>query len=292
MRNTVNFAALFLGTALAATTAAQAQQSQQFNGQQMGQQYGTQQFGQPMTGQGQGQQQLTEQNIHNFFQQAQNVLQQTARTQDPATLRQYLNQYVAPDAEFTTVSQLFVGNRHVATTVAEANDEMVSDALGYAANMLQGRKLVSNYQINIDVRDIEISPSGDTARVKTVVHETGMLTGPMAQHVASRVGQARERIGQLRQQWQQGQAGQGQQQSGQLGQGQQQPWTQTPQMQSGQPQGGMTSGMGFGTGAGGGTQGQGIPFETVANCTNTILLEQGQIQLGNTFCRGTTHLGQ
>ncbi|HEX7073764.1 MAG TPA: hypothetical protein VF226_06950 [Hyphomicrobiaceae bacterium] len=291
MRNTVNFAALLMGTALAVTTAAQAQQSQQFNGQQMGQQFGTQQFGQPMTGQMQGHQQLTQQSIQNFFQQAQNVLQQTARTQDPNALRQYINQYVAPDAEFTTISQLFVRDRHVATTVAEASDEMVSDALGYAANMLQGRKLVSNYQINIDVRDIDISPSGDTARVKTVVHERGILTGPMAQHVASRVGQARQRMGQLRQQWQQGQTGQGQQQFGQLGQGQQ-PWTQTPQMQSGQPQGGMTSGMGSGTGAGGGTQAQGIPFETLANCTNDILLEQGQIKLGNTFCRGTMHLGQ
>lgn len=277
MKRTVNLA-LCLGAGLALATTAHAQQSQQFNGQQMMRQQPFGQQQQQFSGQTQGQQQLTEQSIHNFFQQVQNVLQQTARTQDPNALRQFFSQYLAPDAEFTSISQLYLRDRHVATTVAEATDEMVTDALGYAATALQGRKLVSNYDISINVGDIEMSPGQNSARVDTVIQESGILTGPVAQRVA----QARERIGELRQQQQQGQWDQGQQQFGQLGQGaQQQRW------------GRMQSGTGMGAGsAGGGAEPQGIQFQTRANCTHDVMLQQGQIKLGNTFCRSTTRLGQ
>lgn len=283
MKTTGNLAAICFGAGLALATAAHAQQSQQFDGQQMMRQ---QPFGQQQqfSGQMQTHQQLTEQNVHNFFQQAQNVLQQTARTQDPNTLRQYLSQYLAPDAEFTSISQLFLRDRHVATTVSEATDEMVTDALGYAATALQGRQLVSDYEISINVRDIQMSPGQDSARVETTIQERGMLTGPVAQRVA----QARERIGEMRQQRAQGQWGQDQQQMGQLGQRlQDQRWGR---MQNGQFQGGM--GMGAGPGRGGGAEPQGIQFQTRANCTHEVMLQQGQIKLGNTFCRSTTRLGE
>lgn len=278
MKTTVHLAVFCLGTALGLATGAQAQQTQQFNGQQMMRQ---QPFGQQQqfSGQMQGHQQLTEQSIHNFFQQTQSVLQQTARTQDPNALRQYLSQYLAPDAEFTSISQLYLRDRHIATTVAEATDEMVTDALGYAATALQGRKLVGDYNISIDVGDIQISPSKDSARVETVIQESGMLIGPVAQRVA----QARERIGELRQQGQWGQN----QQMGQSGQRfQEQRWGR---MQSDQSQGGM--GMGASPGRGGGAEPQGIRFQTRADCTHDLMLQQGQIKLGNTFCRSTTRLG-
>jgi len=273
VKTTVHLAVFCLGTGLGLTTAVQAQQTQQ---QQMMRQ---QPFGQQqqLSGQMQGHQQLTEQNIHNFFEQAQSVLQQTARTQDPNTLRQYLSQYLAPDAQFTSISQLYLRDRHIATTVSEATDEMVTDALGYAATALQGRKLVSDYNITIDVRDIQMSPGQDSARVETSIQERGMLTGPVAQRVA----QARERIGELRQQWGQNQ------QMGQFGQrSQEQRWGR---MQSDQSQGGM--GMGAGPGRGGAAEQQGIQFQTWAECTHDLTLQQGQIKLGNTFCRSTTRLG-
>lgn len=270
----VHLAVFCLGTGLGLATAVQAQQTQQFGTQQMmRQQPGQQQ----LPGQVQGDQQLTEQSIHNFFQQAESVLQQTARTQDPEALRQYLSQYLAPDAQFTSISQLYLRDRHIATTVSEATDEMVTDALGYAATALQGRKLVSDYTISIDVEDIDISPSQDTARVETSIQERGMLIGPVAQRVA----QARERMGELRQQ-----RGQGQQ-MGQLGQRlQEQRWGR---MQSDQPQGGM--GMGTGPGRGGAPEQQGIQFQTWAECTHDLSLQRGQIKLGNTFCRSTTRIG-
>lgn len=289
VKNPVKFAVLCVGTALVVTTAAQAQQPQQLPQQPMGQQFGVQQPsqqmpgqqmpGQQMPGQMPSQQQLTQQSIQNFFQQAQNVLQQTARTQDPQMLRQYLDQYVEPGASFTSISQLFLGDRHVATTVSEATDEMISDALGYAANALQGRKLVSNYEISINVRDIDMSPNQQSARVETTMQERGTLTGPIAERVASRAGQMRERLGEMRQQRQ----GQDQQQMGQLGQRLQQRWSE---MQSDQGQGGV------GMGAGGGMQTQGIQFQSRANCTHEMMLDQGQLKLGNTFCRATMRLGQ
>lgn len=290
MKKSVSLAVLCLslGTALPAAAQTQ-QQGQQFEGQQTGQQTGQQQFGQQMPGQ---QQRLSEQRIRNFFEQAENVLQQTARTQDPDALRQYLSQYMAPQAEIMSISELYLGDRHVATTVAQATDETVTDALGYAATALQGRKLVSDYDIEINVRDIQMMPGQNAARVRTVIQEEGMMTGPIARRVAGRIGEARERIGQLREQWQQQDQGQWSQsaepQMGQLGQRLQQRWGQ---MQDGQSQEGMGMGMGFGPGRGGGAEQEGIHFRTRANCTHDILLEQGQMRIGNTFCRGTTRLG-
>ena len=291
MNKTGYLAVLCLSTGLALPATAQTQQSQQPMGQQqlgqqpMGQQqFGQQQFGQQPT----GQQKLTEQRIQNFFTQAEDVLQRTARSQDPTQLRQYLDQFLEPDATITSSTELYIGDRHVATTVAFATDETVTDALGYAATALQGRKLVSDYNIEISVQDIQIMPGQTSARVMTVIQEEGLFGGPIARAVAGRVGQARERIGELREQFQQdqGQWGRAQQdsQTGQLGQRLRQGWGQ---MQRGQE--GMGGGMATGPGRGGAPEG--IRFQTRANCTHDIMLDQGQIRIGNTFCRGSMRLG-
>ncbi len=264
MRKTACVAILCLGTGLALPAAAQ--------GQQGSQQFGQQQFGQ------QPSQQLTEQQVRNFFDQAERVLQQTARTQDPAALRQYLNTFLADDAVITSATQLFLGDRHVATTVADATNETVTEALGYAATALQGRKLVSDYGLQINVTDIQMLPGQNAARVSTEIQESGILSGPVAQRVSERAGEARQRSGEMRRQW-------GQSQSGQPGQNLQQGWGQT---QSGSAQG---SGTGVGEGRGGAPEQQGIRFQSRADCTHNVRLEQGQIRLGNTFCRGEMRLG-
>jgi len=276
VKRTAYIAVLCLGAGLALPAAGQAQQQQPSGQQQLGQQAGQ------MAGQ-----HLTEQRIQNFFKQAEDVLQRTARTQDPAQLQQYLDQYLEPDATITSSTELYIGDRHVATTVAFATDETVTDALGYAATALQGRKLVSDYDIEISVRDIQMLPGQNAARVRTVIQESGIWGGPLARRVAERAGQARERIGELREQFQQdqGQWGRTQdRQMGQLGQRLRQGWGQ---MQSGQE--GMGMGMGIGPGRGGAPEG--IHFQTRANCMIDVMLDQGQIRIGNTFCRGTMRLG-
>ncbi|MCL4768422.1 MAG: hypothetical protein KJZ80_19570 [Hyphomicrobiaceae bacterium] len=283
MKKTVHLAVLCLGTGLALSATAQAQQGQQLGGQQMGQQ----QFGQQMPGQMPGQMlgqqtQLTEQRIRNFFKQAERVLQQTARSQDPGQLQQYLDQFLAPDATITSASELYFGDTHVATTIAHISDETVIDALGHAATALQGRKLVSDYDLDIRVRNVRMMPGNQAARVTTVIQETGVLGGPAA---APRVAQAPGQQLDGQQQWGQ----QGQQPSfgamgGQPGQ-RQQGWGQ---MQNGQFQQG--TGMGFGAGRGGAPE-QGVRFQTRATCIHDVGLEQGQIRIGNTFCRGAMRLG-
>ncbi len=290
MKNTVNLAVLCLGTAMALTSAAAAQQSQQFNGQQMGQQpfgaqqqYGSQQFGQQMTGQ---QQQLSEQRVRSFFQQAENVLQQTARSQDPGQLQQYVDRYLDEDATITSASDLYLGDDHVATTIAKISDETAVKALGHAASALHGRSFVSNYEINIRVRDIKMLPGQMAAKVTTSIRERGTFG-----EASPRVAQAgQQQLGGSQQQW--GQQGQ---QFGQLGQQGQQNWPQQGQQglsggQSGQFQQGG-SGMGFGQGRGGGVQQSGVNFQTRATCTHLLTLEQGQIRIGDTFCRGAMRLG-
>ncbi len=315
MKTTVSLAVLCLGAGLALPAAAQIQQStpqmgqhmggqqqpQQMPGQQMGQQqYGQQMPGQPMGQQQMGQQQmpgqqmLTEERIDNFIKQAENVLQQTARTQDPARLQQYMNQYVAPNASITSVTELFVGNRHVATTVANATDESIVDALGYSASALQGRKLVNNYDIEMDIKDIQIMPGQQSARVTLEIEESGNLVGPVANRVAERIGQLRQRLGELRSQMQQDQGqrlselrGRMQDQS-QMGQGQQ--GQQGMQQGWGQTQDGSRGGMGMGMGSGGAPD-QGIRFQSQSDCVVDVMLQQGQMRIGNTFCRGRVRLG-
>lgn len=288
MKRTAYLAIFCLGTGLTFPAAWAQQQSQQYGQQQFGQQTpgqqqfgqqpGQQQFGQQMPGQQQfgqqpgqqqmaGQQQLTERGIRNFFRQTQDVLQRTARTQDPAQLQQYVSQYLEPDATITSVTELYFRNKHVGTTISHASEETISDALGLTASALQGRKLVSDYDIEIDLGDVRIMPGQDTARVEATIEESGLMVGP----VASRVAQARERLGEMRQQMQENQG-----QTGQMGQGMQQ---------------GLGRGMGGGPGRGGGAAEQGIPFHNRADCTLNIVLDQGQMKIGNSFCRGVMRLG-
>lgn len=313
MKRNAPLAMLCLGMGLAIPLAAQAQQSQQYENRQTGQQQFRQQMpGQSFGQQQQQQQQLTEQQIRNFFQQTENVLQRTARTQDPAQLQQYLQQYLVPDATITSASELFVGDTHVASSVSKVTDEMAIDALGYAAAALSGRKMVSDYNINIRVTDIKMLPGQNSARVTTVIQESGVFGRPTPR-VAQAPGQQPD--GSMQQQWTQGQQ-QGQQ-YGQLGQGQQgwgqrgwsstqngqQGWTgmQTDRQSMGQQgtgqQGTTQQGMnqqGMGVGAGGGQGGgpeQGVRFQSRATCTHLVTQDQGQIRIGDTFCRGAMRLG-
>lgn len=286
MKKTVYLAALCLGTGLALPASTEAQQSQQFGGQQ---QMGQQQLGQQAPGQMTGQHRLTEQRIRNFFDQAQNILQRTARTQDPGQLQQYLNQYMAPDAEISTLTDLYIGDRHVATTAADATEESVAEALGFAASALQGRRLVSDYELEIDVTDYQIMPGQTTARVRTVIQESGIFGGPVARQVAQRIGEARERIGEARERIgeMRRQRQQMQEDSGQMGQFGQRMQQGMGQMQDGQQ--GMS--MGIGPGRGGGVLQQGLPFQTRATCSHILTIDnQDQIHLGDTFCRGTMRI--
>ncbi len=154
MNKTGYLAVLCLSTGLALPATAQTQQSQQPMGQQqlgqqpMGQQqFGQQQFGQQPT----GQQKLTEQRIQNFFTQAEDVLQRTARSQDPAQLRQYLDQFLEPDGPSLRDGALY-RRPDVATTVAFAMTKP-SRMRWAMPRRLQGRKLVSDYNIEISVQD-------------------------------------------------------------------------------------------------------------------------------------------
>lgn len=262
--------ALCVGAGLALATAAQAQQSQQFNGQQMMRQqpFGQQQQFNGQMGQqqfGQQQQTLSEQSIRNFFQRAEDTLRQTVQSQDLSRLQQYAKQYLSEDATIASASELYLGDNHVATTIAKVTDQTLVDALGVAGPALQGRRLVSNYDLDIRVRNVKMLPGQQVARVTTVIQEQGTFGGP-APRVAQAPGQ---------QQWGQGQ------QFGQSGQGQQS-WSQDSR---------QGSGTGFGVGRGGGVQQQGIDFQSRATCTHLISLENGQIRIGDTFCRDMTRLG-
>ncbi|MGE8942570.1 hypothetical protein ACO2I3_11710 [Leptospira interrogans] len=290
MKTSLYVAALCVSTALSPVAFAQTGSGQQQTGQsqqQMGQRsMGQQQSQQPMNQQ--VGQRLTEQNIRQFFGDVQQVLQRTARTQDPAALRQYLNQYLDPDAQITTSSELYLGDRHVATTIAHATEETVTDALGHAASALQGRKLVSDYNIDMRVRDIQMMPGQQSARVAVVIQESGNFGGPIANRVAERM---RDRMMGS----QQSGGGWGRQQQGSMGMQQQQQGSMSGTAQSSsddsQQQQERSLGIGSGQGRGGGTDQQGMHFENRSTCLIDVGLEDGQMRIGNTFCRSMMRLG-
>lgn len=295
MKTSLYVAALCVSTALSPVAFAQMGSGQMMGGQS-GQQMGQQQ---PMMGQQQqmgGQQQmpqqsmnqgqrLTDQGIRQFFGNVQQVLQRAARTQDPALLRQYMNQYMEPEAEITTSSELYVGDRHVATTIAHSSEEVVAEALGHAASALQGRKLVSDYNIDLRVRDIEMMPGQQAARVAVVIQESGNFAGPIAARVAERM---RERGG-----GQQHARGWGRQQQGGQQGGQQGAMSGSGQSSDddGQQQQERSLGIGAGQGRGGGMDQQGIHFENRSTCLINVELDDGQMRIGNSFCRGLMRLG-
>lgn len=286
MKTSLYVAALCVSTALSPVAFAQTGSGQQQMGQRsMGQQSQQQPQQQPMNQQ--VGQRLTEQNIRQFFGDVQQVLQRTARTQDPAALRQYLNQYLDPDAQITTSSELYLGDRHVATTIAHATEETVTDALGHAASALQGRKLVSDYNIDMRVRDIQMMPGQQSARVSVVIQESGNFGGPLANRVAERM---RDRMG-----GQMSGGGWGRQQQGSLGMQQQQQGSTSGTAQSSsddsQQQQERSLGIGAGQGRGGGTDQQGMHFENRSTCLIDVGLEDGQMRIGNTFCRSMMRLG-
>ena len=305
MKTSHCIAALCVSAGLATTAYAQTGSGQSM-GQQQQPQMGQQQ--QPQMGQRQqqfggqqGQQQfggqMTEQRVRQFFGDAQRALQQATRSQDPLAFRQYLAQFMSEDANITTTSELYVGDRHVATTIAHSSEEDVQEALGHAASALQGRRMVSDYNVDIRVRDIQVMPGQQQARVTAVIQESGILGGPLARRVAERM---RERIGNMMQQRDQmgrggGQA-MGQNDSNQSMMNQQD--DDGSQDQRGMIQRGlgggsnsnMGSGSGFGSGRGGAPE-QGIRFQSRSTCLLDLGVEQGQIRIGNTFCRGTMRLG-
>jgi hypothetical protein len=277
-------AALCLSAGLATTAYAQTG-----SGQSMGQQQ------QPQMGQQQQQLggRLTEQRVRQFFSDAQRALQQATRSQDPLAFRQYMSQFMADDANITSASELFLGDRHVATTISHSNEEAVQEALGHAASALQGRRMVSDYNVEIRVRDIQLLPGQQQARVTAVIQESGIFGGPLARRVAERV---RERMGSMMQQRDQmmGRGGQGMgQDSSSQGMMSQQDDDDSMD-QRGMIQRGLGGGMGSGSGSGpgrGGAPEQGIHFQSRSTCTMDVGADQGQIRIGNTFCRGTMRLG-
>ncbi len=288
MKTSLYVAALCVSAGLSPAALAQMGSGQQQLGQsqqQMGQRsqqpmnQPNQQQTSPQMNQQMGQR-LTDQGIRQFFGNVQQVLQQTARSQDPAALRQYLSQYMDDDAQITSTSELYLGDRHIATTVAHATEDTVTEALGHAATALQGRKLVNNYNIDIRVRDIQMMPGQQSARVTAVIQESGNFGGPIASRVAERM---RERFG--GQQQQQSNWGSMQQQTSPTSS--QQSSTsdnQQPQQQE------RNLGIGFGQGRGGGADQQGIHFENRATCLMDVGLDDGQMRIGNTFCRGIMRL--
>lgn len=233
----------------------------------------------------------TEQQIRAFFQQAEQVIGNATRSGNRAQAIQYLRASLAPDAEFWTTSDLAIGGQHVATVFANINEDILQNVLGFMASAMQGRDNVQGYTINIRVLGLE--PRDNYVRVTTQISEQGQIAPGLG--AQPRVAQQGQGYGP------QPYAGLSPDQQGfaQQGFGSQQAFALQ----------GQAFGQGFGGGAGGFTQGQpafgqgygpsgfaqqGSPvlsFQARANCVHDVLLgQQGQIQIGNSRCRGHTNL--
>jgi hypothetical protein len=205
----------------------------------------------------------SEQQVRGFFQQVEQIANTSARTGNRMQAFNFIRAHLEPDAEFWSTSELYVGGRHVASTLVNVNEDTLSSMLGFAASAMHGRDNVRNYNISINVRTLEPTRRG-TVRVTTTMNETGQILsaaqGPLAQY---------------------------------QGQG---------QFASQQAFAGQGQGFGQGGGAGGPVGSQGGPafsgsqqppgasgvvnFNTQAICTHELSLgSQGQVEIGNSRCR-------
>jgi hypothetical protein len=261
------------GTAVAQSPGGQQPwtQGQQFGSMSPGPQAFSGGPGSPGTGMPMHQGVPSEQQVRSFFQQVEQTVNAAARSGNRAQAFNFIRAHLAQDAEFWSTAELYIGGRHVASTLVNVNDDTLSSMLGYAASAMHGRDNVQNYQLSINIRHMEPTRRG-TVRVSTTMSESGQLmhggtaSGPMAQY----------------------------QGSGHMGSQAQQDWQR--QAYSGQ-------GQGYGQGGGGGgyagtssptfTAGQQsfggsavINFNTQATCTHELSLgNQGQVEIGNSRCR-------
>jgi hypothetical protein len=248
-------------------------------------------------GQAQGQQQtasqdqMTQQEITNFLNQAAQTLRQAAANRNPQQIAQFMKQNMSEDAVLTTASELYLGNNLIAQTFAQVPEEEMSDVLGLGAPALHGRRLLQDYTSNMNIQNIRLSPNQEHARVNLEINENGRLAlGDMTAQVMSRIRQhlAQMGVGQQQgwgQQMPQGMQGQGMGGQGLQGGG----FGQFAQGQSGgQMQGGSQGGptwRQFGIGGS-----EGLRFQGQANCVMELSKENGVIKIGNTFCRAQNQL--
>jgi hypothetical protein len=229
------------------------------------------------------QDQMTQQEVNTFLRQTGQVLKQAAMNRNPQQVAQYLRQNMAEDASITTVSELYLGNRLIGQTFAHIPEYEISDTLGLGAPVLHGRRLLQDYNVDMNVQNIELSSNQERAKAIVNVTESGTLNlGELAGQAMARMQQ---HMGTLR---------------GGMGGGQQgQAWGQD---QQGSPMQGRLAGQ---FGQQGQFQGQGprwrqfgigglpesLRFQGQTECTLELSKENGQIKLGNTFCRAINQLG-
>lgn len=231
------------------------------------------------------QDQMTQQEVNTFLRQTGQVLKQAAMNRNPQQVAQYLRQNMAEDASITTVSELYLGNRLIGQTFAHVPEQEISDTLGLGAPVLHGRRLLQDYNVDMNVQNIELSSNQERAKAIVSITESGTLNlGELAGQAMARMQQ---HMGTLR---------------GGMGGGQQgQAWAQD-QQQQGSPMQGRFAGQ---FGQQGQFQGQGprwrqfgigglpdsLRFQGQTECTLELSKENGQMKLGNTFCRAVNQLG-
>ena len=314
MRSSPYLWSLCLGAVVAAPAFAQAQSDRQQmtpQGQQPFAQQGrsgTGQAGPGQTGFGQAQmgqmQGLSEDRIRTFFQNVAQGLEQAVRSRNYGQVSQFIRNNISDDAVITTSNELYLGNRLVAQTFAEVPEEGLEDVLGSASPAIHGRRMVQDYNMDIRVRDIRPSPNQQSARVTTLITESGRIVP--GERIAQAIAQLRGRLGQMagaqQQQGQQGQQGDGQ---GRISALQNRIAALQEQLSAMQ---GQSSGQGQQSGASGqqaaqqgdGSQSrwrqlgiggpEGLDFQAQATCVFDVTNDDGTIKITGAFCRGATRL--
>lgn len=221
----------------------------------------------------QGRMALSQSQVRGFYDQMEQTLRQAVRNREPRQAAQFMRRHLSENATFVSSNSVSLDGRQIATSVVTLDDDALSDILGFASNAMQsgGRRNISNYRLEIDVRDIQPVRGENAVRVRAVLREQGQLR--MSQDGVAGTSQDRQ---------QQSRAGDQDDSSMRM-----RDMMRDNQRRSDADQPGDMRRDGGSRAIGAST----LHFQVAANCEQ--MLRPGadnQIEIGNTVCRATTEI--
>jgi hypothetical protein len=198
---------------------------------------------------------LTEQRIRDFFAELQREAQAAVEQREPGRIAEFVRRHLGETAALWSATDVYVGGEKVHTGINTVGGEQLSRMLEVASGGMGWTRAVRGYELQADVREIEMLPGG-MARVEVRYQEGG--TFAPAEETTAQAGAAPQSDG-----------------GGGSPQGTQAQGTQA----QGTPPGGP------------GAPGP-VRYASTSDCAHLLSTGAGgEVMIGQTICTGETRIG-
>lgn len=115
---------------------------------------------------------LDRRNVTAFINDVQRVVKEDSKTMTAQDIADYFNNHIADTARFdSTMKYEMPGYPAQESTMSIGKEEYINGVIG-------GAGLVQSYDHKVEIKDVQISNGGRTAKVKTVINERGEMPWP------------------------------------------------------------------------------------------------------------------